>query len=183
MSPTVYALIVVVGIVVVALALGLGADCLTMQCVRKKIEKLRKDGVIPPDGQGTDEGIVKLANEGKRDQAALYYVAVHGGRIEQARVIVGAGASPTSLMLVVFSLFVCFCAIQQIYTPDTDVSRLPILVAYLIVALLIWWKWRKVQSLVKKNRETVAAGKLPEPCACAKPCCCCGDKPKDDAKV
>jgi hypothetical protein len=178
MNPTVYALVITAGIILGVVVICFAADAIARCSVRKKIEKLRISGVIAPEGQGSDADIIRLANEGKRDPAAYYYVALHGGRLEAARTVVGTGAYPTTLLVAVYAVLVCVCAFT-ISTSETSITLLPAWIAIFVVMMAAWDKNRK---LIKQNRETLAAGKLPEPFSCGTFFSCkCKKTPKDGA--
>lgn len=152
-----------IGILAIVLIIGLFADVAAKRGLRNKIERLRDTGAIARTGVDADSEIIRLANEGKREEAALLYVSAHGGRLANARKIVGSGIEPKRLLLVISVLFLCFVLIAL----GTYEQKIPLATIWLANFVLFTAFWMRASCLITRNRKRLAAGQMPSSNDCA----------------
>jgi hypothetical protein len=143
---------------VIVIVLAVACDFANKLCAKRQIAKLRAAGTIPPEGQGGDADIVRLANEGKRREAALLYMALKGGSIDKARVVVGVGPKPGSAVIAVYSFLLILSAIACFLT-ETAITFTLVWLVCLVAEYVIW---KDSSRKVEANRKEIAAGNLPK---------------------
>lgn len=167
MNPTTYAALVigsiVLGIVIILFALGYIVDRLSKRSVARRIEKLRSAGTLPPAGAASDADIIRLANENKREIAALLYVSLHNVDLGKARLVVGSPSVSNRLMAMIAAFLVLVIFMVYAHT-NGHISLSMIWTANIFIFIAAYMKNR---NLIAQNRKTLAKGQMPSPDASA----------------
>jgi hypothetical protein len=161
MNPTLHALLVVGGAILAIVALiaiiAFFGDRLAKRSVARRIEKLRATGVIPAADKASDSDVIRLANECRREEAALLYVSLHKSNLGKARVVVGSTETQKRLIFIVVALLFCI-ALLQLAKSGGNPGVVVIWIATFFIFLAAWLRTRK---LVAKNRAILESGALP----------------------
>jgi hypothetical protein len=167
MNPTTNAALlvgsIVLGVAIVLFALGYVVDRLAKRSVTKRIGRLRSAGTIPPANAASDADIIRLANENKREAAALLYVSLHKVNLGKARLVVGSPSVSNRFMAITgaFLLLFCFLCVARL---ENQIVLAMIWIANIFIFTAAYMKSR---SLIAKNRKTLAKGQMPSPDASA----------------
>ena len=138
-------------ILVVTLACGLFADFTVQAVIRKQ------SGGGGDSAGGDDADIIKMANEGQREEAARLYVGLHGGSLAQARKVVGSGTVLQRLALILGVIVLSFILIVFC----TSTQCIPLATIWCANVFLITALWMKSRRQIARNRKTIAQGTIP----------------------
>jgi hypothetical protein len=133
------------------------ALCLAKWSIRHNTEKLRCKGILPPRETATDEDIIRLANEGRREEAAYLYTDLHQTSLERSRIIVGQGTTSMWSLCVLWAFTLVVLA-NALFDAHWDPLNLP-LSAFFFLFLAIYA--HKHRHALLRNRQTLAGGQLP----------------------
>ena len=162
MNPTLHALLVVSSTFLIFAAFivtfVIVANRLAKRSVRRKIERLRQSGVLP--NPGSDEDIIRLANEEKREEAALLYVALHGGDLETARILVGKKTWATTFGAIAFVIVFLACVVEPLVLGRH--YHYPLVGVWVTLAIVMVASMKRSRKNIEANRATLAKGRLPE---------------------
>lgn len=83
--------------ILAALAVG-GLVLVAKRASRRRLEDLRRAGVYPPEGQGSDEHVLLLFQRGEKIEAIRLYRELHGCGLKEAKAAVEARAREAGLL-------------------------------------------------------------------------------------
>lgn len=156
------ALIAAVIFTIVFLALALAK-----WSIHHNTEKLRRKGILPSRETASDEDIIRLANEERREEAAYLYTDLHQTSLERSRIIVGQGTTSIWSLCVMWA-FVLVILTNALFHAHWDPLNLPFSALIFLFLAIYAHKHRKA---LLRNRQILAEGQLPPPDAwnlCAK---------------
>lgn len=122
---------------------------------RERIEKLRQSGALSGAEVG-EADIVRLANSGRGEEAALLYVALRGGRIAAARESVGYRTTPSLSFVIFFTVLAVTGTAFRLLDGMPPKAIAPALLCYLAFLAYYWEK----RIAVRRNRARIAQGHL-----------------------
>jgi preprotein translocase subunit SecG len=127
-----------------------------------KLSRLRDEGTLPAAATQSDADVIRLANLGLREEAALVYQEIHGGQLDAARFVVGLDKLRTIMLCIIFFLiFIVTTLHMSSKGNQLDLTLNTGLFAAVVLSNFVIFSARAKR--LRENREKLASGILPTP--------------------
>lgn len=129
-----------------------------------RLARLRAQGILPDAALQSDADVIRLANNGLREEAALIYQEIHGGKLDVARFVVGLDKLRKTMipMLLIVTVILIVAVFLSTSEEDKTGSMFAIIIfAAIFSADMVIFAARAKRLRV--NREKLANGILPTP--------------------
>lgn len=129
-----------------------------------KLAKLRAQGILPDAASQRDDDVIRLANAGLREEAALVYQELHGGPLDAARFVTGLdrqGKTLVGILLFVFVVLITTSLYSAAKGNSANIVMNTAILASLGSSNLVIFMVRAKR--LRENREQLARGILSSP--------------------